>query len=73
MRSCDVDGSDVVGELASESVGLDDVEEPRRLVSARMSSRLTLYCEFGWTTFVSRSSVNFDVDMTTTVIEEVLN
>lgn len=44
VRNCDIGAavSDVVGELVSESVGLDEVDELRRRVSARMSSRLTL-------------------------------
>ena len=47
VRSCEEDGSDVVGELVSESVGLDEVEDPRRRVSASMSSSETLYRESG--------------------------
>ena len=61
LRSCDDCDpfSEDVGELASESMGLDADDELRDRVSARMSSRLTFSWEFGWTVF--RSSVNFDV------------
>jgi hypothetical protein len=62
VRSGDVgvEASGVVGALVSESVGLDDVDEPRWRVSARISSKLTLYSDRG-PAEVSSSSVNFDV------------